>query len=98
MSRVLARAPGRRHLDSATSGCEQRRMRRSTTRTGARVLAACAATACAVTWSALAAVPARAGVVLTTEISSVGSDKQPKDTRGGRMLLDGERVRMELDG
>jgi hypothetical protein len=55
---------------------------------------------CAVAAWMLVPMPARAGVELTTEISNPSApvDKQPKATRSGRMLLDGERVRMELDG
>ncbi len=62
-------------------------------------------TMCAVAMCALAAwtlVPAAAGagVELATEISSAGAPagKQPQQTRPGRMLLDGARVRMEIDG
>ena len=43
---------------------------------------------------------ARAGIELTTEISNPGAPaaKQPQAPRPGRMLLDGARVRMEVDG
>src|SRR5882757_1034437 len=65
-----------------------------------RNMTTCAVALCAVAAWTLVPAAAGAGVELTTEISSAGAPagKQSQQTRPGRMLLDGARVRMEIDG
>jgi hypothetical protein len=70
-----------------------------------RLMATTEATLCANVMCVLAlwmAAPptARAGIELTTEIGGTGAaaQGQPKPPRSGRMLLDGDRVRMEVTG
>jgi hypothetical protein len=55
------------------------------------LVSACAAAL----WLALPS-PARAGIELSTEIAEVGPDATAKPGRSGRMLLEGDRLRMEM--
>src|SRR5258706_12064752 len=72
-------------------------MRSRTTKHRARTT--CAIALCAVATAMVVPASAPAGIELATEISNPGApaDKQPHP-RAGRMLLDGARVRMEVDG
>src|SRR5690348_6538063 len=65
-----------------------------------RARTTCALALCALATGTFAPTTARAGIELTTEISNPGAPaaKQPQAPRPGRMLLDGARVRMEIDG
>src|SRR4029077_17350764 len=65
-----------------------------------RARTTCALALCAVATAMVVPASARAGIELTTELSTRGAPaaKQPQAPRPGRMLLDGARVRMEVDG
>jgi len=73
---------------------------RARTPTKHRARTTCALVLCAVATGTFVPASARAGIELTTEISTPAASaaKQPQAPRPGRMLLDGARVRMEVDG